>query len=188
MSFEYVVAGLGNPGNKYEKTRHNIGFRSVELLAESLNASAWQEKNGASYCSTELRDLKLLILKPQLFMNESGPPIAKLVNFYRISTKNLIVVHDEIDLDPGRIQIKLGGGLAGHNGLRSIVSALGSKDFCRVRIGVGRPKDQTEVTNWVLRKFLSEEEEYLPSVLKRSVEAVETIIIDGLKTAQQRFN
>ena len=188
MSFGFIVAGLGNPGRRYESTRHNVGFRAVELIAEDFGADSWQEKNGAAFCSVTRGDEKILFVKPLEYMNDSGPPLARLKRFYQVPTENVLVVYDEIDLPFGKIRIKHSGGEGGHNGLRSVVSALGSKDFCRVRIGIGRPTDERDVSSWVLQKFSKEEERHVPSILSRCKEAVETILDEGFKVAQNRFN
>ena len=154
MSLDHLVAGLGNPGRKYELTRHNMGFRVADRLASELGGS-WRGKFSGRVCEVRDGDTRLVLLEPETMMNDSGRSVAAAMRFYKLEPAALIVVHDEIDLTLGDIRVKTGGGLAGHNGLRSIVDHLGTPDFTRVRIGVGRPErgDPRPVVDWVLTPF-----------------------------------
>ena len=153
-SLEYLVAGLGNPGPRYADTRHNLGRRAVELIADELGGSWRSRWNGRV---SELRDAdeRLALLVPETFMNESGRSVAPALRFYKLPPERLVIVHDELDLELGDVRAKRGGGLAGHNGLRSLAEALGRQDFLRVRIGIGRPErgDRRPVADWVLQPF-----------------------------------
>ncbi len=153
-SLDHLVAGLGNPGRKYELTRHNIGFRVADRLAAELGGS-WRGKFNGRLCEVRDGDARLALLEPETMMNDSGRSVAAAMRFYKLEPAALVVVHDEIDLTLGDIRVKTGGGLAGHNGLRSIVDHLGTPDFTRVRIGVGRPErgDRRPVVDWVLTPF-----------------------------------
>ena len=153
-SLDRLVAGLGNPGRKYELTRHNIGFRVADRLADELGGS-WRSKFNGRICEVRDGDLRLALLEPETMMNDSGRSVAAAMRFYKLEPEALVVVHDEIDLELGDIRTKAGGGLAGHNGLRSIAEQLGSPEFSRVRIGVGRPErgDPRPVVDWVLTPF-----------------------------------
>jgi PTH1 family peptidyl-tRNA hydrolase len=156
-SLDRLVAGLGNPGPRYAATRHNIGFRVVDRLAEDLGGS-WRGKFNGRLCELRDGDARLALLEPETMMNDSGKSVAAAMRFYKLEPAALVVVHDEIDLELGDIRVKTGGGLAGHNGLRSIVQSIGTPDFTRVRIGVGRPErgDPRPVVDWVLTPFAAD--------------------------------
>lgn len=140
-----LVAGLGNPGEEYENTRHNAGFRAIEELGERLGAGYWKSQCGAKVAVVRVRGQEgpreVILAMPQDFMNTSGGPISKLCREYRVAPEELLVIHDELDLDPGDVRVKVGGGHAGHNGLKSIINKLGSRDFSRIRVGIGMPRD-----------------------------------------------
>jgi peptidyl-tRNA hydrolase, PTH1 family len=182
-----LVAGLGNPGREYEDTRHNSGWMVVDELARRTGAS-FRGKFSGRLAETRLGEARIALLKPETYMNESGRSIAAAVRFFKVSPADLVVVHDDVDLEPGRLQARLGGGLAGHNGLRSIAQALGSQDFLRLRIGVGRPGrgDPRPVADYVLSPF--EDEVDAVALIRRAADAVETIVSEGLDAAQTRFN
>ena len=181
------MAGLGNPGREYERTRHNAGWMVVDELAARQGGS-FRSKFSGQLSETRLDDLKLALLKPETYMNVSGQSIGAARKFFKVDPADVLIVHDDVDLEPGRLQAKFGGGLAGHNGLRSIAQALGTNDFLRLRIGVGRPGrgDRRSVADYVLGGF--EPEVDLDELIGRSADAVETMARDGLEEAQRRYN
>jgi PTH1 family peptidyl-tRNA hydrolase len=186
-TLDLLVAGLGNPGREYERTRHNVGWLVADELARRHGGS-FRGKFSGQLAETRLDDLRLALLKPETYMNESGRSIGAATKFFKVDPGDLLVVHDDVDLEPGRIQARLGGGLAGHNGLRSIAQAIGTNDFLRLRIGVGRPGrgDRRSVADYVLGNF--EPEIDADALIERAAEAVETIARDGLEEAQRRYN
>ena len=151
-----LVAGLGNPGAKYERNRHNIGFSAVENIAEKFSASAWIKKFRGELCEAKAAGQRVFFLKPQTYMNLSGESVSAATHFYKIPPEKVIVIYDEIDLLPGKLRVKQGGGNGGHNGIKSIDAHLGT-DYWRVRIGVGRPEDKSQVANYVLDNFSKDE-------------------------------
>jgi PTH1 family peptidyl-tRNA hydrolase len=186
-TLDLLVAGLGNPGREYEQTRHNAGWMVVDELARRYDGS-FRSKFEGQLSEIRLGDLRLALLKPETYMNVSGKSIAAARRFFKAEPGTLLVVHDDVDLEPGRLQARSGGGLAGHNGLRSIAGALGTQDFLRLRIGVGRPGrgDRRPVADYVLSPF--EPELDVDALIARAADAVETIAVEGLEPAQQRFN
>jgi PTH1 family peptidyl-tRNA hydrolase len=185
-TLDLLVAGLGNPGREYADTRHNVGFMVADELARRHGASFRSKFSG------EVADLRLdgrvALLKPQTFMNESGRSVGAAVHFFKVPPEALLVVHDEVDLEPGRLQARLGGGLAGHNGLRSVAQHLRTGDFLRLRVGVGRPErgDRRPVADFVLSPFAPDLD--VKSLVARAADAVELVATEGLEAAQQRFN
>jgi peptidyl-tRNA hydrolase, PTH1 family len=186
-TLDLLVAGLGNPGREYERTRHNVGWLVADELARRHGGS-FRSKFSGRLAETRLDDLRLALLKPETYMNESGRSLAAAARFFKVEPPALLVVHDDVDLDAGRLQARLGGGLAGHNGLRSIAQALGTQDFLRLRIGVGRPGrgDRRPVADYVLSPF--EPEEDVDELVSRSADAVEALARDGLERTQSRYN
>jgi PTH1 family peptidyl-tRNA hydrolase len=186
-TLDLLVAGLGNPGREYDRTRHNVGWLVADELARRHGGS-FRSKFSGRLAVTRLDDLRLALLKPETYMNESGRSLAAAARFFKVEPPALLVVHDDVDLDAGRLQARLGGGLAGHNGLRSIAQALGTQDFLRLRIGVGRPGrgDRRPVADYVLSPF--EPEEDVDELVSRSADAVETLARDGLERTQSRYN
>jgi peptidyl-tRNA hydrolase, PTH1 family len=186
-TLDLLVAGLGNPGREYERTRHNAGWVVLDELARRHGGS-WRSKFSGSLAEVRVDGSKLALLKPETYMNESGRSVAAATRFFKVPAESLLVVHDDVDLEPGRLQARRGGGLAGHNGLRSLAQHLGTQDFLRLRIGVGRPGrgDPRPVKDWVLSPFAPEEDPH--ALVGRAADAVETIVRDGLEAAQQRFN
>jgi peptidyl-tRNA hydrolase, PTH1 family len=186
-TLDLLVAGLGNPGREYERTRHNAGWMVVDELARRHGGS-FRSKFSGQLSETRLDDLRLALLKPETYMNVSGQSIGAARKFFKADPADVLVVHDDVDLEPGRLQAKFGGGLAGHNGLRSIAQALGTNDFLRLRIGVGRPGrgDRRSVADYVLGGF--EPEMDVDALIGRSADAVETMARDGLEEAQRRYN
>jgi peptidyl-tRNA hydrolase, PTH1 family len=182
-----LLAGLGNPGREYERTRHNVGWLVLDELARRHGGS-WRSKFSGSLAEVRLGDTRLALLKPETYMNESGRSVGAAARFFKVEPERLLVVHDDVDLEPGRLQARRGGGLAGHNGLRSLAQHLGSQDFLRLRIGVGRPArgDPRSVSDWVLSGFSPEED--VEALVTRSADAAEAIANEGLEAAQARFN
>jgi peptidyl-tRNA hydrolase, PTH1 family len=186
-TLDLLVAGLGNPGREYERTRHNAGWMVMDELARRHGGS-FRSKFSGQLSETRVDDLKLALLKPETYMNVSGQSIGAAGKFFKVDPADVLIVHDDVDLEPGRLQAKFGGGLAGHNGLRSIAQALGTNDFLRLRIGVGRPGrgDRRSVADYVLGGF--EPEVDIDELIGRSADAVETMARDGLEEAQRRYN
>lgn len=182
-----MLVGLGNPGPRYEATRHNVGFMAVDELARRYRIGLTQQKFHGRYGSGLVGDTSLVLLEPDTFMNVSGKSVAAAAQFYRLDPEAIIVMHDDIDLDLGTVKVKSGGGHGGHNGLRDIVAKLGSRDFVRIRIGVGRP-EHGDVTNWVLGPFADDEQTELQHALDSAADAVELILKDGLEAAQNEIN
>jgi PTH1 family peptidyl-tRNA hydrolase len=186
-TLDLLVAGLGNPGREYADTRHNVGFRVVEELAGRLEGS-WRGKFSGELTQVRLDGVRLALLKPQTYMNESGRSVGAALRFFKLEPEALVVVHDEVDLEPGRLQARFGGGLAGHNGLRSVAQHIGTADFARLRVGVGRPGrgDPRPVADFVLSPFPDEVD--VEALVRRAADAVETMARNGVQAAQQEFN
>ena len=186
-SLDLLVVGLGNPGREYARNRHNVGHLVVEELARRHVAS-WKSKFSGQLADVRIDDHKVALLKPETYMNESGRSVKAAAQFYKLEPDAILVVHDESDLEPGRLQARLGGGLAGHNGLRSVAQHLGTPDFLRLRIGVGRPGrgDRRDLADYVLSDF--EPHEDADALVRRAADAVETLDAEGLESAQRRFN
>ena len=186
-SLDLLVVGLGNPGREYEHTRHNAGRMVVEELARRHGAT-FKSKYSGRLTDIRLDGKRVALLSPETYMNDSGKSVAPAVGFYKVPLDQLLVVHDEGDFDLGRIQARLGGGLAGHNGLRSIVQQLGSQEFLRLRIGVGRPGrgDLRDLADYVLADF--EPEDDAATIVSRGADAVESLAVDGLDATQRRFH
>jgi PTH1 family peptidyl-tRNA hydrolase len=186
-SLDLLVVGLGNPGREYAQHRHNAGWMVVEELARRHEAS-WKGKFSGQMAEVRLDGHRVGLLKPELYMNESGRSVAEAARFYKLEPDAILVVHDEGDLDLGRLQARKGGGLAGHNGLRSIAQHLKTPEFMRLRIGIGRPGrgDPRPLADWVLSDF--EPADDAESLIGRAADAVETLDAEGLDRAQQQFN
>jgi peptidyl-tRNA hydrolase, PTH1 family len=186
-TLDLLVAGLGNPGREYERTRHNAGWMVVDELARRHDGS-YRSKFAGQLAEVRDDERRLALLKPETYMNISGRSVGAATRFFKVEPDSLLVVHDDVDLEQGRLQARLGGGLAGHNGLRSIADALGTQDFLRLRIGVGRPArgDRRPVADYVLSPF--EPEIDVEELVSRAADAIEVIAREGLEPAQQRFN
>ncbi len=186
-ALDLLVAGLGNPGRAYASHRHNVGHMVVEELARRHGVS-WRGKFSGQLADVRLDGNRVALLKPETYMNESGRSVGGAMRFYKLPPDALLVVHDEIDFDPGRLQARLGGGLAGHNGLRSIAAQLGTPEFLRLRVGVGRPArgDRRDPADYVLSAF--EPADDAEALVTRAADAVEVLAREGLEAAQQRFN
>jgi peptidyl-tRNA hydrolase, PTH1 family len=186
-TLDLLVVGLGNPGREHARDRHNVGWMVVDELARRHGGS-FRSKFSGQLAEVRLDGLRLALLKPETYMNLSGSALGAAARFFKTPVESIAVVHDDVDLDPGRLQIRLGGGLAGHNGLRSIREALGSADFLRARVGVGRPGrgDRRPVADYVLSPFAPDED--AEALVARGADAVETLARDGLDAAQRSFN
>jgi PTH1 family peptidyl-tRNA hydrolase len=186
-SLDLLVVGLGNPGREYARNRHNLGFMVVDELARRTGASFRSKFNG-EFAETRLDEARIGLLKPETYMNESGLAAGAAARFYKVDPGAILAVHDEGDLDLGRLQVRRGGGLAGHNGLRSLASHLGTQDFLRLRGGVGRPGrgDPRDLADYVLSDFAAEDD--AEGIVDRAADAVEVLLREGLDEAQRRFN
>lgn len=185
MAEPLLVVGLGNPGPTYAKTRHNLGFMVADVLAGRIgSAFKVHKRSGAEVVTGRLAGTSVVLAKPRCYMNESGRQVGPLAKFYSVPPQQIVVIHDELDIDFGRIRLKIGGGEGGHNGLRSVASALGSKDFHRVRIGVGRPPGRKDPAAYVLENFSATERAEVPTIVEQAADATEILIAQGLETAQ----
>ena len=185
----WLIVGLGNPGREYEHTRHNAGFRALDILAQKLGGKPDKLKYQGLYCQVNYQGKKLLLLKPQTYMNLSGRSAAPLASFFKVPAKNIIVMFDDISLPPGRLRIRADGSAGGHNGIKSLIQELGSQDFPRVKIGVGaKPHPDFDLADWVLSAFTAQEEKALQPALERAADAALAIIDHGVPEAANRFN
>ncbi|MCA1826315.1 MAG: aminoacyl-tRNA hydrolase [Myxococcales bacterium] len=183
-----LLVGLGNPGAKYERTRHNVGFRVADDAARKLAVSLGETRWNAVLGQGRAGGGPVAVLLPQTYMNASGESVGNAARFWKVEPGALIVVHDDMDLEFGRIQVKVGGGDGGHNGLKSLRQHLGTPDFVRVRFGVGRPPPMWEGADWVLAKFSSEEEEQLQSLVPQAADAAVAALLEGPVLAMNRYN
>ena len=179
---------MGNPGTEYAKTRHNAGFLVIDDIADRYSIALNKEKFNVVYGRGIIDGVNTILAKPQSFMNRSGPPVRQLADYFRISHGDILVVHDDIDLDFGRLKIKEKGGHGGHKGIRSIIDALGKDSFVRLRIGIGRSEKGLDVTDHVLGRFGSNEIQMIRKIVERSRDAVVTILCEGAKEGMNRFN
>ncbi|WP_186759065.1 aminoacyl-tRNA hydrolase [Arthrobacter alpinus] len=190
MSDTWLVVGLGNPGPGYSRNRHNIGFMVAEELASRMNATFKTHKARALIASGRMGvgGPKIIVAKPTVFMNLSGGPTASLAKFYNLGPDHVVAIHDEIDIPFDTVKLKVGGGEGGHNGLRDISRALGTKDYYRVRAGVGRPPGRADAASHVLRDFSSTEAKTLQFLIDAAADATEVLIVEGLLSAQEKFH
>ena len=183
-----LIAGLGNPGNQYRETRHNAGFLVLDEIGREYSLATDKKKFSTLYGRGSVENNELVLVKPMAYMNNSGPPLRRLADYFRISGEEILVIHDDIDLAFGRLKIKEKGGHGGHNGVRSLMDAFGGGDFARLRVGVGRSESRADVTDHVLGKFNAEELKHLNRIVSRARDAVTTILTEGLTVAMNRFN
>ncbi len=188
-NYSFVIAGLGNPGDKYKNTKHNVGFMAADLIAENYNMQFKKSKFNAEVCDCKIKDTRCLIVKPQTFMNNSGEALKKVLSFYKVPVDNLIVIFDDISLEPGKIRVRRKGTDGGHNGIKSIISNLKSEEFKRVRIGVGaKPNKDFDLAAWVLSDFSKEIKPEINKAVNMAKLAVETIITSDVDTAMSQYN
>ena len=190
MARTWLIVGLGNPGPRYEATRHNIGQLVIDELASRRGEGFRTHKAGARVVETWLRpgSDKLILAKPNSFMNVSGGPVSSLAKFYGVDPERVVIVHDELDIPFDSIKLKSGGGHGGHNGVRDVAKALGSPDFPRVRVGIGRPPGRQDPSDWVLDPFGATQRQTLPHLIGDAADAVEQLVEEGLVAAQQRHH
>lgn len=188
-SESWLVVGLGNPGKQYSATRHNCGFRAIDNLADKLGCKIEKSKFQGLYGQTSFKGKKLYLLKPQTYMNHSGLSVLQLSAYFCIPPSHIIIIFDDISLEPGRLRIRNNGSAGGHNGIKSIISELGSQDFPRVKIGVGsKPNPEYDLADWVLSTFSTAEEKALKSALENAADAVLCIIENSVAVAANRYN
>ncbi len=188
MPIEWLIVGLGNPGKKYAQTRHNVGFHIVDRLAETAGFVFDRQKHQAMLARGKLDGVSVMLVKPQTFMNLSGKSVAPLARFYKIPPERIFVIFDDLDLPTARLRIRLKGGAGGHKGMRSIINLLGTQEFPRMRIGIGRPPGQMPVEAYVLQAFSPAEWEEMVVTYTRAVDAIRTVITEGVETAMNKFN
>jgi PTH1 family peptidyl-tRNA hydrolase len=184
----WLIVGLGNPGPEYARNRHNLGFLVADELAERVGARFKRDRSRAQLATGRLTGTPVVLAKPMTFMNASGRPVAALRAFYKVPGDRIVVIHDELDIPFGDIRLKLGGGDNGHNGLRSVTGALGSREYYRIRIGIGRPPGRMDPADFVLRDFSPAERDAVPLILSRSADAAEVLVERGLAVAQNDFH
>lgn len=185
----WLIVGLGNPGREYERSRHNCGFRAIDILADKLGCKIDKLKFQGLYTQVNYGGIKLFLLKPMTFMNLSGRAVLQLSSFFRIPPQRIIVLFDDISLAPGRLRVRGDGSAGGHNGIKSIIGELGSQDFPRVKIGVGaKPNPEYDLADWVLSGFTAQEEKALGPALEKAADAALCIIDKGTMEAANRYN
>ncbi len=186
----WAVVGLGNPGASYERTRHNMGFLVVDALVDKYEKFArWKSKSKLSFINLDLSGNKCLVIKPLSYMNLSGEAALPLIRYYRIFEKNVILVYDDLDLEPGRVRVKVGGGDGGHKGVSNFISHFGKRDFIRIRVGIGRPSEPREdVVSWVLGVPSEQDSVLMADAVKRAVMAIEFSVTKGIQFAQRSCN
>jgi PTH1 family peptidyl-tRNA hydrolase len=184
----WLVVGLGNPGPSYAGNRHNVGFMVLDLLADRVGARFKAHKGRADTVEGRLAGQRVVLAKPKCYMNESGGPVAGLRDFFKIPADRIVVVHDELDIPFDTLRLKLGGGDNGHNGLRSLTKSLGTNDYLRTRVGIGRPPGRQDPADFVLKDFSAAERKQLPLLVDRAADAVEALVSGSLETAQNTFH
>ena len=184
----WIIVGLGNPGPEYAGNRHNAGQMVLDLLAERIGARFKAHRSRNDIAEGRLSGQPVTLARPRSYMNMSGGPVAALLGFYKLSAERLLVIHDELDISFGVVRLKLGGGDNGHNGLRSITSSLGTRDYYRARFGIGRPPGRMDPAAFVLKDFSAQERKELPFALDRAADAVEALITKGLAEAQNEYH
>ncbi|HEZ7988970.1 MAG TPA: aminoacyl-tRNA hydrolase [Ruminococcus sp.] len=186
---EYVIVGLGNPGLQYENTRHNAGFMTIDKLAESLGVKIDKMKFKGLYADADINGKRCILLKPTTYMNNSGESVTQVLNFYKLSSENLIVIYDDISLEPGKLRIRRKGSHGGHNGMRSIIDLLGTDEFIRVKVGVGKkPHPDYNLADWVLGHFTKEQMNLMNQSIENASEAVKLIVQNKVDEAMNKYN
>ncbi len=184
----YLIVGLGNPESDYSNTRHNMGFNTINNLAEKFDIKVNRKKFDGIYGDGIIENEKVILLKPQTYMNLSGKSIIQFINFYKLELENLIVIYDDIDVEKGNIKIRKKGGAGSHNGMKSVVQEVNSEDFIRLRVGIGSPEDKSDMINYVIGAIPEEEKIVLDAGCKKASEAVIEIIKNGIDSAMNKFN
>ena len=184
----YLIVGLGNPENEYANTRHNMGFDTINEIAKNNNINITKSKFKGLYETGIIQGKKVILLKPQTYMNLSGESIKEICDFYKIESKDIIVIYDDIDIEKGKIKLRKKGGPGSHNGMKSVVQELGTTEFPRVRVGIGQPEFKSDMINYVIGKVPEEEQKVLHEGVKRAAEAVEEIVKNGIDIAMNKFN
>lgn len=184
----YLVAGLGNPGKKYKNTRHNSGFEVINLWVETLGVRLTGRRFRSKTAGTRHGDKKIILMQPDTFMNLSGESIRACVDFFKIKTENILIVHDDLDLPPGRIKVVRNGGAGGHKGILSVTQHLGTREFSRVKIGIGRPRFGEQIEDYVLSPFYSDQREVIGKVIQMGVKACELFAFRGIESAMNEIN
>ena len=184
----YLIVGLGNPEEEYSKTRHNMGFNTINKISQQYNIEVKQNKFQALYGSGMIEKEKVILLKPQTYMNLSGNSVKEVVDFYKIEKEKILVIYDDMDIEPGKIKIRKKGGAGSHNGMKSVVEELQSTDFARIRVGIGQPEFKSDMINYVIGKVSQEEQEILQQGVEKAAKAVEEILKNGIDIAMNKFN
>ena len=184
----YLIVGLGNPEEEYAKTRHNMGFDTINKIAENNNIKENKNKFNSLYGIGEIEGEKVILLKPQTYMNLSGNAVRDFMKFYKLTPSNLIVIFDDLDIEPGIIKIRKKGGPGTHNGMKSVVSEINSQDFCRIRVGIGEPKFKNDLLNYILTKIPDDEYEILKKSISNAETAVNEIVKSGIDSAMNKYN
>ena len=184
----YLIVGLGNPESDYGKTRHNMGFNTVNLLAKMYNIDITKTKFNSLYGNGMIHDEKVIVVKPQTFMNLSGEAVRDFSNYYKIETENILVIYDDIDLEPGRIRVRKSGSPGSHNGMKSVINSINTENFCRVRVGIGRPQNKIDMITYVIGHIPEEEMKILDEGTDIAKDAVAEIIKNGTEIAMNKFN
>ena len=184
----YLIVGLGNPENEYSHTRHNMGFDTINQIAKNNNIQITKNKFKGLCESTIIQNQKVILLKPQTYMNLSGESVKEVVEFYNLKPEEIIVIYDDIDIEKGHIKIRKKGGAGSHNGMKSVVEELQSTDFARIRVGIGQPEFKSDMINYVIGKVSQEEQEILQQGVEKAAKAVEEILKNGIDIAMNKFN
>lgn len=184
----YLIVGLGNPEEDYSKTRHNMGFNTINKIAKEYNIEVNKKKFDALYGEGFIENEKVILLKPQTYMNLSGKSIVQVVNFYKIPMENVFVIYDDIDIEPGKIKIRKKGSSGSHNGMKSVVAELQTEDFARIRVGIGKPEYKDDMINYVIGAIPEEEKNALDEGTTKAAKAMVSIIKDGIDNAMNKFN
>ena len=184
----YLIVGLGNPEEEYGRTRHNMGFDVINKLSENLNIKVNKNKFNSLYGTGTLNGEKIILVKPQTYMNLSGEAVRDFKNFYKVNPENILIIYDDLDIEPGTIKIRKKGGPGTHNGMKSVVYRLGSENFPRVRVGIGMPEFKNDLINYVIGNIKDEEYDILKEGINKAADAVPSIIKDGIETAMNKYN
>ena len=184
----FVVVGLGNPGPRYESTRHNLGVMVLEELLERTGTRLKSHKSGCLVGDATIGGNQVALARPTSYMNESGRPLGQLARFYKATPDRVLVIHDELDIPFGQVRVKFGGGVAGHNGLKSVAAHLHTKEFPRVRVGISRPHERQDPADYVLSNFGGSERKELPEIVERAADAVERVVAEGVERAMNSVN